>query len=186
MDDHAAQNPMLLPTLPQQGVPPLPVKLLRPGAKAPVRAKPRDVGYDVFADLSAVEGQFLLDVPERGLRSGLVTNGEAKIQPALRAKIPLGFAAALRDGTYGRIAERSGLAEKHGIRIGGGVVDPSYRGELMAVVFNNGTEPFVVRHGDKIAQIVIERVETPDVVIVDELDETERGALGFGSTGHAS
>lgn len=86
-------------------------------------------------------------------------------------------------GTYGRIAPRSGLAVKKGIDVGAGVVDADYRGPVGVVLFNFGTEDFVVNKGDRIAQLVLEKICMADVEEVPELDETPRGAGGFGSTG---
>jgi dUTP pyrophosphatase len=167
--------------LSRDGMPAFEVQLLRPGAQAPRPPKEGDVGYDVHADLSASEGLPLLDVP--GVRACYVKDGEVTINPGLRVQVPLGFAAAAPHGTYGRIAERSGLAIKRGIQIGGGVCDPGFRGEWCAIVFNNGFEPFTIKHGDRIAQVVLEEVRTPDVRVVDVLDKTARGVAGFGSSG---
>ena len=86
-------------------------------------------------------------------------------------------------GTYARIAPRSGLAVKKGIDCGAGVVDADYRGNVGVVLFNFGTEDFVVEVGDRIAQLILEKINMAPVVEVEELTETERGAGGFGSTG---
>lgn len=100
-----------------------------------------------------------------------------------RAIVPTDISIAIPPGTYARVAPRSGLAVKHGIDVGAGVVDYDYRGPLGVVLFNFGKEPFEVKAGDRIAQLVLERIVTPDVEEVEELDSTERGAGGFGSTG---
>jgi dUTP pyrophosphatase len=84
---------------------------------------------------------------------------------------------------YGRVAPRSGLTVKHGIHVGAGVIDPDYTGEIKVALFNLGDVPFEIKKGDRIAQLVLERCETPDVHEIDTLDETGRGAGGFGSTG---
>lgn len=84
----------------------------------------------------------------------------------------------------GRVAPRSGLAVKHSITTGAGVVDYDYRGEVKVVLFNLSEQAdFEVRVGDRVAQLVLERIVTPEVVEVEELVGTERGAGGFGSTG---
>lgn len=83
----------------------------------------------------------------------------------------------------GRIAPRSGLASKHFIDTGAGVIDADYRGPVKVLLFNHGDADFAVDEGDRIAQLVLERVATPDVVEAAELDESARGAGGFGSTG---
>lgn len=81
------------------------------------------------------------------------------------------------------MAPRSGLALKKGIDIGAGVIDEDYRGEVGAILFNLNSEPFEVRKGDRIAQFICEHIVYPELEEVDELDNTERGAGGFGSTG---
>lgn len=85
--------------------------------------------------------------------------------------------------TDGRIAPRSGLAVKHFIDTGAGVIDSDYRGEVKVLLFNHSEVDFEVKEGDRIAQLVIERIYTPEVVVVEELEESVRGAGGFGSTG---
>jgi len=90
---------------------------------------------------------------------------------------------AVPDGTYGRIAPRSGLASKHMIDTGAGVIDADYRGQVKVLLFNHGEKDFEVKEGDRVAQLVLERIYTPEVVEVKELEESVRGAGGFGSTG---
>ena len=91
----------------------------------------------------------------------------------------------LPSGTYGRIAPRSGLAVKHGLDVLAGVVDPDYRGEIKVVLLNTDMRnPFVIKPGYRIAQLVLEKYEVADVVEVAGGDTTERGAGGFGSTGN--
>ncbi|RKO93971.1 dUTPase-like protein [Blyttiomyces helicus] len=100
-----------------------------------------------------------------------------------RAVVPTDLAIAVPHGTYGRVAPRSGLAVKHFIDTGAGVVDEDYRGPLGVVLFNFGTQDFEVKEGDRIAQLVLERIVNPEVVEVESLEDTDRGAGGFGSTG---
>ena len=90
---------------------------------------------------------------------------------------------SLPPGTYARIAPRSGLVIRNFIDVGAGVVDSDYRGEIKVVLFNHCAEDFVVQAGDRIAQLILERIETPQVKNVVALDDTDRGARGFGSTG---
>lgn len=85
--------------------------------------------------------------------------------------------------TDGRVAPRSGLAAKHSIDVGAGVIDADYRGEVKVILFNLSDTDFAVKEGDRIAQLIIERIYTPDVVVVEKLEESVRGAGGFGSTG---
>ena len=88
------------------------------------------------------------------------------------------------DGTYGRIAPRSGLAAKHFIDIGAGAVDQDYRGNVGVVMFNHNADAFTIKKGDRIAQLVCEKIEYPQLEECREgLTETERGQGGFGSTG---
>lgn len=90
---------------------------------------------------------------------------------------------AVPNGCYGRIAPRSGLAKDHFIDIGAGVIDPDYRGNVGVVMFNFGEEDFKVKKGDRIAQLICERVFIPELQEVESLDATDRGDGGFGSTG---
>lgn len=83
----------------------------------------------------------------------------------------------------GRIAPRSGLAAKHSIDTGAGVIDYDYRGPVKVILFNFSDTPFSISTGDRIAQLVLERIVTPEVSVVQELKETARGGGGFGSTG---
>jgi dUTP pyrophosphatase len=83
----------------------------------------------------------------------------------------------------GRIAPRSGLASKHMIDTGAGVIDADYRGQVKVLLFNHGEADFEIKEGDRVAQLVLERIYTPEVVEVEELEESVRGAGGFGSTG---
>ncbi|XP_028089912.1 deoxyuridine 5'-triphosphate nucleotidohydrolase-like [Camellia sinensis] len=91
-------------------------------------------------------------------------------------------------GLYGRLAPRSGLALIHGIDVGAGVVDPDYRGEVKVLLFNHNQEEFIVRAGDRIAQIIFEKVSLPRMVEKDarNLCDIRRSTEGFGSTGKAA
>jgi len=103
-----------------------------------------------------------------------------------RALVPTGIAVALPSGTAGFIQPRSGLALHHGVTCLNtpGLVDCGYRGELKVLLVNlDPTEPFEVRRGDRIAQLVVQRVEAADLVVVDELPRSDRDAAGFGSSG---
>lgn len=108
------------------------------------------------------------------------------IPPGERALIPSGVAIAIPDGYAGFVQPRSGLALKHGISIVNtpGLIDSKYRGEIGVILINTDkSEPFEVKKGDKIAQLVIQKVESVRFNLVEDLDETVRGANGFGSTG---
>ena len=94
-----------------------------------------------------------------------------------------GLAITIPEVTHARIAPRSGLAVKQFIDVGAGVVDADYRGEVGVVLFNHADDDFRIRQGDRIAQLILERIKTLAVEVVDELDDTSRGTAGFGSTG---
>ena len=89
----------------------------------------------------------------------------------------------LPEGCYGRIAPRSGLALKHHIDIGGGIVDEDYRGNLGVILYNHSDVPFTVSRGDRIAQLICQQICYPKLEEVKVLSITERGDRGFGSTG---
>lgn len=135
------------------------IKRLSDKAKLPTRGSALAAGYDLYSAEKKV-------IPARG---------KALIDTQLSIAVPL--------GTYGRVAPRSGLASKFMIDTGAGVIDADYRGVLYVLLFNHSDADFTVEEGDRIAQLVIERIETPSVVEVDDLEATLRGADGFGSTG---
>ena len=107
------------------------------------------------------------------------------LNPLERRLIPTGLHIALPVGYEAQIRPRSGLALKHGITVlnSPGTIDADYRGELMTLLINLSQEPFVINPGERIAQMVVARHEQVDFVVVDELDDTERGAGGYGHTG---
>ena len=106
------------------------------------------------------------------------------LQPGERALIPHGFAMALPRGYEAQVRSRSGLAAKQGIAVlnSPGTVDSDYRGEVMTILINHGQEPFTVNHGDRVSQMVVAQYETASFQTVTDLDATDRGAGGFGST----
>ncbi len=107
------------------------------------------------------------------------------IEPRARAKVPTGLSVAIPHGFEGQVRPRSGLAAKHGVTVVNtpGTVDSDYRGEIMVVLINLGTEPVTIAPLDRIAQIVFARHEIAMLIEVTELDDTTRGAGGYGSTG---
>ena len=105
------------------------------------------------------------------------------IEPGDRDIVATGLAVIIPNGTYLRIAPRSGLAAKHGIDVLAGVVDSDYRGEIKVILANFGREPFAVMPGERIAQAILEQCVIADVETVEELTDTDRGTAGFGSTG---
>ncbi len=110
---------------------------------------------------------------------------EMVIKPGERTLVPTGLQMALPHGYEAQIRPRSGLAIRNGITMLNtpGTIDADYRGEVKVIVINHGQEDFIVQHGDRIAQMVIAPVVQLDVKESENLDETERGAGGFGSTG---
>ena len=126
-------------------------------------------------------------LPSRGSSGAvgydLYSVDEVVVPPTHRVLLGTGIAVVLPVGVYGRVAPRSGLTVKHGIQVGAGVIDPDYTGEIKVVLFNHGDKDFEVKKGDRIAQLILERCETPDIEEVDSLNETQRGSTGFGSTG---
>ncbi|MBL8757057.1 MAG: dUTP diphosphatase [Phycisphaerae bacterium] len=107
------------------------------------------------------------------------------IEPGAIALIPCGFAMALPRGFEGQVRPRSGLASKHGVTLPNapGTIDADYRGEVKVPLINLGRQAFVVEHGMRIAQMVVAPVLHAEVEVVESLEETGRGAGGFGSTG---
>ena len=117
--------------------------------------------------------------------AGVPEGAPVAIPPGTRALIPTGFALELPRGYEAQVRPRSGLALKHGVTLlnSPGTIDSDYRGELMVILINHGDEPFLVRRGDRIAQLVIAPVSHAEIVAAEELAATARGPGGFGSTG---
>jgi dUTP pyrophosphatase len=144
----------------------IPFKKLHPDAQMPTKGSEGAAGYDLYANEDAV-------VPSE---YGVANQNWNPIKTGISISIPKGH--------YGRIAPRSGLAVKYGINVLAGVVDSDYRGELGVVLHNSHPiSDFMVRKGDRIAQLIIERCYDAEFVEFDKLEETERGQGGFGSTG---
>jgi dUTP pyrophosphatase len=134
-------------------------KRLHPEARLPSRGSARAAGLD----LCAIE--------------------RVTLAPGARAAVRTGLAVAIREGFYGRVAPRSGLAVRHGIDVLAGVIDSDYRGEILCALVNHGTEAFEIEPGARVAQLVVEAIATPEPAWANDLEDTERGAGGFGSTG---
>jgi dUTP pyrophosphatase len=147
---------------PELGHDRLSVRRLDDRALLPTRAYPGDAGLDLYA----------LD--------------EVTLAPGERASIGTGIGIEIPDGQAGLVLPRSGLASRHGIALvnAPGLIDSGYRGEIRVLLLNTDLEqPFTVVAGERIAQLVLVRVEVPEVVEVDTLATSERGAGGFGSSG---
>lgn len=137
----------------------LKIKIINQNATIPSSANDGDAGYDI----SSCE--------------------DITVKARQRSIIKTGICIGVPKGTYGRIAPRSGLTTKKGIDVGAGVVDRSYTGEVCVILFNHSDIDFEVKIGDRIAQLILECIKTPDITVVDELCETIRGDKGFGSSG---
>ncbi len=135
------------------------VKLLDENAIAPIRATKGAAGLDLFS----VE--------------------TVSLKPMERALIKTGVAVAIPDGMAGMIWPRSGLATRHGLDVMAGLIDSDYRGEVKVLLINLSDKEVSLYAGERIAQLVCQPVCISDVVVVDDLDKTERGNGGFGSTG---
>ena len=141
------------------------IKKLRERAKLPTSGSQYAAGYDLYACL---DGEEAVSIP-----------------PHTTVRIGTGIAAALPEGTFGAVFARSGLAAREGLRPANcvGVIDCDYRGECIVAVHNDGATARTVRHGDRIAQLVLLPYLPMEFEEVDELPATARGAGGFGSTG---
>src|ERR1700735_1721106 len=119
------------------------------------------------------------------LLAAVAADAPVEIAPGGRAMIPTGIAIALPLGTEGQIRPRSGLAARHGVTVLNtpGTIDADYRGELQIILVNIGSEPFVVRRGMRVAQLVIAAIQHAKLVEWNSLEATERGSGGLGSTG---
>lgn len=148
--------------------------MLDPGATMPTRAHPTDAGMDLYA---ADDVTIYPDGTKFFHADGFIET------IACGEVIDTGVHIAFDPGTYGKIESRSGLNVKHHVVSCGGVIDEGYTGSIKVKLYNFGTEAYYVRKGDKIAQLVIMPYLTPEIEVVDHLDETERGNAGFGSTG---
>ena len=134
------------------------VKLNYEDAQEPSRGSDEAAGYDLYS----YENQ-------------TITPNKIKL-------IDTGISIRVPEGTYGRIAPRSSVSKK-GILINAGVIDRDYRGPVKVMVHNLSNNDYVINKNDRIAQLILEQIKTPPVELVEELDNTERGDGGFGSTG---
>ena len=144
------------------------VTRLSPQAKLPLRASEHAAGFDLFADERAV-------IPASRANGGTVDIG--------RALIGTGIALSLPPGHVGRIGSRSGLSVTKNIEVGAGWIDSDYRGEIKVELKNFSSQEFVVEQGQRIAQLIILPIATPELEPVEDLPPSSRGADGFGSTG---
>jgi dUTP pyrophosphatase len=134
-------------------------KKLHADARLPTRGSHQSAGLDLYA-----------------VERVTLPSGE-------RAAVRTGIAVAIPRGFYGRVAPRSGLAVRNGLDTMSGVIDSDYRGEILCVLINHGDATFDIEAGSRIAQLIIEAIALPEPTWAEDLEETTRGAGGFGSTG---
>jgi dUTP pyrophosphatase len=141
----------------------LKVKILREGVTLPKYQTDHSAGLDLCA---CIDKDIIL-------------------MPGERVLVPTGISIELPDGYEAQVRPRSGLAINHGVTVlnSPGTIDPDYRGEVKVIIINLGKEPFVIKNGMRIAQMVISKFERVEVEVVEELSQTRRGEGGFGSTG---
>lgn len=135
------------------------IKKVHPDAKIPTFAHTTDAGMDFYV-LEALT-----------------------VAPMTRAQVGTGIAVQIPNGYVGLVWDKSGLSHKKGLKTLGGVIDAGYRGEVFIGVVNLGAEPITFEAGDKVAQMLIQKVEHPEIVEVEELGDADRGMGAFGSTG---
>jgi dUTP pyrophosphatase len=138
---------------------PIKIKKLNPDAIVPRYAHEGDAGLDLFSTQTII------------------------IHPGERVQIPTGVAIELPPGYVALIWDKSGLSSLHGLKIMAGVIEHTYRGEYMACMINLGPKDYTIEKGHKVAQLLIQKIETAVVEVVDELSESVRGTNNFGSSG---
>jgi dUTP pyrophosphatase len=136
----------------------LKIKKIREDAKVPTRAHHDDAGIDLYAC------------------------GEHTVAPHATAMIPIGVAFEIEEGSVGLIWDKSSIGSKS-LKTLGGVIDAGYRGEVSVMVHNLLSTSYTFEHGHKVAQMIIQKVELPEIEEVTELSDSRRGTGGFGSTG---
>lgn len=135
------------------------IKKLKTDAILPNHAHTGDAGMDMYASENVH-----------------VKKGE-------RAKVPTGVAMEIPEGYVGLVWDKSGLSMNHGLKTLGGVIDSGYRGEIMIGIANLSNEDYTIEKGHKVAQMLIQKIETPTIEEMEELEDSHRGEKGFGSTG---
>jgi len=162
----------------------LKAKKLHPNAKLPTKANKTDAGFDLYA-LEGIDVPSLFYVLIQYIRCNVFTNliwYGANISDVFSTKIKTGISLEIPEGYYGLILDRSSMGSKL-IKTLGGVIDCGYRGDVTVCLMNLSFFSYVVKAGDKIAQIAINKVEFDSIEEVDELSDSERGEKGFGSSG---
>ena len=150
--------------------------MLDEGAILPTRAHETDAGLDLYApkDITIPKGDYFVKMDGERLLSGGTRIGSAVIDTGVHVEIPKGY--------VGFIKSKSGLNVKHGLTAEG-VIDSGYTGSIVVKLYNHTSTSYEFKAGEKIAQLVLLPIITPDLELVDSLEDTERGSGGFGSTG---
>ena len=154
------------------------IKLLRDGVKLPTYATNGSSGMDVRA--------YAFSYPQYLNDTTLLTTNYIKLKPKERILIKTGLAVALPEGYEIQVRDRSGCALKAGIMLvnGVGTIDADYRGEIGIILYNSDeTDTFEIHEGDRVAQLVLQKVPKMNLIVVDNLDLTDRGSGGYNSTG---
>jgi len=146
--------------------------------KLQIQALSEKIGRDIPLPYYATEGAAAVDLHA-------CVDEAVTLPPGGRALLPTGLAVAIPAGYVGLLAVRSSMGIRHGVTLsnGVGVIDSDYRGEIIVALTNLSDTPYTIQPGDRVAQLVISPVVQAQISLVDELDETDRGAGGFGSTG---
>lgn len=134
-------------------------KKLHPDAKVPLYAHSHDAGFDMYA------------------------TEDVHFEPGAKMRVPTGIALEIPDGYVGLVWDKSSLSFNHGLKTMGGVIDSGYRGEIIMGLYNFSDTPYTIKKGDKVAQILIQKIEHATFQEVDSLSDTSRGENGWGSTG---
>jgi dUTP pyrophosphatase len=142
--------------------PELKIKKLHPKAQVPQYQSEQAIGLDLHSVKQVT-------IPAQG-----------------RALVPTGIAIECPQEHYARIAPRSGLSVKHSIDVGAGVIDPDYRGQVQVLLVNQKNQEYIVKEGERIAQMILEKASQPKITEAQELSETKRDQKGFGSTDQAA
>lgn len=167
----------------------LKIQRLTNTAKLPTKAHDTDACFDIYADIPDATyeycGESFVDYPSTWDIKSCYSGSGIAIRPHQTALIPTGFATEIPHGFWGAIFARSGLASKQGLRPAQGVpvIDEPYRGQWMIPLHNDSEETRIIHHGDRICQFMLLPYFQTTITEVDELDSTDRGEGGFGSTG---
>lgn len=151
----------------------IPCKLLRSNSRLPVKGSVDSAGFDLYYCPVIYDGENQYNF----------SRYEVQLSPQKRLLLPTGISLAIPKGYYGRIAPRSGLALKDGLDVLAGVIDSDWRGEVAVILYNTGDKSVTIQPYTRIAQLIIEKCDRFELCPVENLENTDRGENGFGSTG---